>query len=61
MESTMGSNVIFLSSEDQKQMSNDFVDSLPWKSFGRKNVGYLFAIARGAKVNTSNTNKQYFI
>ena len=29
---------------------NEFVDSLPWNSFGRKNVGYLFAIARGAKV-----------
>jgi len=50
MESTLGSNIIFLSSEDQKQMSNDFVDSLSWKSFGRKNVGYLYAIARGAKV-----------
>ena len=22
---------------------------MPWKSFGRKNVGYLFAIANGAK------------
>jgi hypothetical protein len=39
-----------LSSEDQKTFQNEFVDSLPWNSFGRKNVGYLFAIARGAKV-----------
>ena len=26
------------------------MDSLPWNSFGRKNVGYLFAIARGAQI-----------
>jgi len=39
-----------LSSHDQEKFGNDFIDSLPWNSFGRKNVGYLFAIARGAKV-----------
>ena len=49
-ETTFGSNVIFLSSEDQKNFGNQFVDSLPWNSFGRKNVGYLYAIAHGAKV-----------
>ena len=31
-------------------MQMDFVDNLPWNSFGRKNVGYLFAISQGAKV-----------
>ncbi len=46
----MGSNIIFLSSDDQKNIGNDFVDSLPWHSFGRKNVGYIYAIAHGAKV-----------
>ena len=46
----MGSNIIFLSSDDQKQFGNDFVDSLPWQSFGRKNVGYIYAIAHNAKV-----------
>jgi hypothetical protein len=46
----MGSNIVFLSSDDQQSMGNDFVDSLPWRSFGRKNVGYLYAVARGAKV-----------
>ena len=45
-----GANIFFLSSDDQKRMNNDFVDLLPWQSFGRKNVGYLFAIARGAKI-----------
>ncbi len=29
---------------------NDFVEGLPWNSFGRKNIGYLFAIAKGARV-----------
>ncbi len=39
-----------MTSDDQKRLRNEFVDSLPWNSFGRKNVGYLFAIAHGAKV-----------
>ena len=46
----MGANIFFLSSDDQRNMRSDFVDLLPWQSFGRKNVGYLYAIARGAKV-----------
>ncbi len=50
LETSLGSNIIFLTSEDQKLFFNEFVDGLPWNSFGRKNVGYLFAIARGATV-----------
>ena len=50
IETTLGSNIFFLSSDDQIQFSNQFVDALPWNSFGRKNVGYLFAIAQGAEV-----------
>ena len=46
----MGNQIFFLSSQDQKNMESDFVDLLPWQSFGRKNVGYLYAIARGAQV-----------
>ena len=42
--------LIFLSDEDQVNMNSEFVDNLPWKSFGRKNAGYLYAIARGADV-----------
>lgn len=30
--------------------NSDFVSALPWSSFGRKNVGYLFAVAQGAEV-----------
>ena len=46
----MESRIIFLSHEDQNKMSSSFVTRLPWHSFARKNVGYLYAIARGAKV-----------
>jgi len=42
--------LIFLSDEDQVKMNSEFVDNLPWKSFGRKNAGYLYAIAQGADV-----------
>ena len=46
----MENRIIFLSDEDQKQLSSKFVSRLPWHSFARKNVGYLYAIARGAKI-----------
>lgn len=46
----MGKNIYFLSSEDQKSIESDFIKDLPWRSFGRKNIGFLYAIARGAKV-----------
>ncbi len=49
-ESDAAKNVVFLNGEDQREIRSDFVDALPWKSFGRKNVGYLLAIAHGAKV-----------
>ena len=42
--------MVFLSHEDQLRMNSSFVNRLPWNSFARKNVGYLYAIAQGAKV-----------
>ncbi|XP_052771432.1 uncharacterized protein LOC128211070 [Mya arenaria] len=42
--------IVFLSKEDQNRIHSDFIDGLPWKSFGRKNVGFLYAIAHGAKI-----------
>ena len=48
--STFGSNVVFLSRKDQEILDSEFVKNFPWNSFGRKNVGYLFAISQGAKV-----------
>jgi hypothetical protein len=42
---------IFLTAEKQEQLGAIFpiVKSLPWNHFGRKNVGYLYAILHGAK------------
>ena len=43
-------DIIFLSADQQKQMQDRFVQKIPFRSFARKNVGYLFAIWNGAKV-----------
>ncbi len=40
--------VVYLSPETQNSMHNDFVDRIPWNHFGRKNIGYLFAMMHGA-------------
>ena len=42
--------VVFLRPDDQVIMGNAFIDALPWNHFGRKNIGYLYAIMHGAKV-----------
>ena len=44
------SAVVYLRPEDQTDLQNEFVNALPWNHFGRKNVGYLYAIMHGAKV-----------
>ena len=44
----MGGNIIYLSEYDQINMNLTIVQQLPWHSFGRKNVGYIYAIAQGA-------------
>ena len=49
-ESSLGKNIIFLSDDYQSKLENDFVQAMPWHSFGRKNIGYLFAISNGANV-----------
>ena len=46
----MGKNIIFLSDITQSSLNNAFVEAMPWQSFGRKNIGYLYAIANGATV-----------
>ena len=43
--------VHFLSVEKQKKMQDMVItDKLPWNHFGRKNLGYLYAIQHGADV-----------
>jgi hypothetical protein len=45
-------NVHYLSASYQQEflMRNAFVQKMPFKSFARKNIGYLFAITYGARV-----------
>ncbi len=47
------SKVAYLDADYQESYLNqkfpDFMKKIPWNSFGRKNVGYLFAIDHGAK------------
>ncbi|XP_059151066.1 uncharacterized protein LOC131937552 [Physella acuta] len=40
----------YLSVETQKQLGYDVIDHLPYGSYARKNIGYLYAIQHGAKV-----------
>ena len=42
--------VVLLYPDKQEAMKNKFVNLLPWNTFGRKNVGYLYAIMHGADV-----------
>ena len=41
--------VVYLRLDNQVSMHSAFVDALPWNHFGRKNVGYLYAIMHGAR------------
>ncbi|KAI8816569.1 uncharacterized protein EV422DRAFT_279122 [Fimicolochytrium jonesii] len=44
-------NIFYLTTAYQEKWAalSPFVDSLPWNHFGRKNVGYLWAITHGAQ------------
>jgi len=42
--------VIYLTPEDQMNLPYKIIDLLPWNHFGRKNVGYLYAVHHGATV-----------
>lgn len=43
-------NVEYISVSAQEGMASPFVESLPWNSYTRKNIGYIHAIAQGASV-----------
>lgn len=51
--------VVYLTVEMQRALHFQIMDHLPWRHFGRKNVGFLYAIARGAKViyDTDDDNR----
>ena len=42
-------NFYYLSSQQQRELPFKMTQHLPWNNFGRKNVGYMFAISNGAK------------
>ncbi|KAF1752612.1 hypothetical protein GCK72_019167 [Caenorhabditis remanei] len=54
-------DVHFLSVEYQKTLPFSLVSSLPYKSYTRKNIGYLYAISQGAEwiYDTDDDNKPY--
>lgn len=46
---TLGSNSVYLSPADQENLPYAIIKHLPWSHFGRKNVGFLYAIHHRAK------------
>jgi len=52
-------NVIFLSVDEQNKLPYKILKSLPWNSYSRKMVGYLFAMQNGAEIiaDTDDDNK----
>jgi len=51
--------VIYLTVERQRALHYQIVPKTPWRHFGRKNIGFLYAIAHGAKViyDTDDDNR----
>jgi len=49
---TQNNNVVFLSVNDQNELAQlvPFIAQTPYRSFARKNIGYLYAVWKGAKV-----------
>ena len=43
-------HVVYLTTHEQENFGNSFVQKTPWNHFGRKNIGYLYAIQHGADV-----------
>ncbi len=45
------SNIVYLSVESQEQLAlyYSFIERIPWNHFGRKNIGYFYAILQGAQ------------
>jgi hypothetical protein len=55
-------NVIFLSVDEQSVLGYDTLATTPYKSYTRKNIGYLYAIQNGAKYiyDTDDDNAPIF-
>lgn len=57
--SKLMNKVVYISSKDQVELPYKSIDIIPWNHFGRKNIGYMFAIHHGARViwDTDDDNK----
>ncbi|XP_075264871.1 uncharacterized protein LOC142357040 [Convolutriloba macropyga] len=56
--------VIYLNARDQEQLASEGVKlsgTLPWNHYGRKNVGYLYAIASGAQLIWDFDSSNYLL
>jgi hypothetical protein len=54
-------NVTFLGVDEQKELNSEFSDLLPYNHYGRKMMGYIFAIQQGADIiiDTDDDNIPY--
>lgn len=52
-------HIVFLDVPSQEELPYASMEHIPWNHFGRKNVGYLYAIQHGAKIiyDTDDDNK----
>ena len=50
LSTSFKTRMYFLNKTDQLLMDSRFVEELPWNSFGRKNIGYVYAMAHGARI-----------
>jgi len=55
------SDVIYLSPDDQMRIESGLIESLPWKTYSRKMVGYIYAFQNGAELiaDTDDDNIPY--
>lgn len=44
-----GTNTVYLGPDDQKALPYAIVERVPWNHFGRKNIGFMYAIHHGAE------------
>jgi hypothetical protein len=53
--------VVFLSIAEQRRLFGELADAIPTRSYARKNLGYLYAIAQGAGliIDTDDDNRPY--
>eukprot|EP01006_Ploeotia_vitrea_P031135 TRINITY_DN63440_c0_g1_i1.p1 TRINITY_DN63440_c0_g1~~TRINITY_DN63440_c0_g1_i1.p1 ORF type:complete len:384 (+),score=14.84 TRINITY_DN63440_c0_g1_i1:157-1308(+) len=54
-----GKNVVVLSMADQKKLPYRIMDNIPQNHFGRKNVGFMYAIAHGATMIYDTDDDNY--